>query len=579
MLTLGLLNADLDASDIAGIDKVHLYRLTPSEKVEFERTLPTFNAIIADLNLVNVDSFRFLTEFRERIIDRVRDGALLLCFTSRPNLHSPDGVRNKYSWLPFYDPGKDVREDLIDRIQIKQTANGISDAFSSHSTTFYATCSFPNGFGTTPYDILLEGDDGSAVGLGKEIGKGRVLLLPQSEQKQAVVRSVLEWWNQTLSGGKAEAPAPPAEAPSSESTELEVVSAEAGSSESGDESVETLAAGEGTAESSEQFEVETGDAGDGADAADLGALAAPASVPAESSPPASMEAASDSDFLGAPESSEPPKPASAFSSMVDTSFESDVQRVFGDARDELDALMQRKSAPREESPVLEPPPPEPAKAAAPPAPSSAVATKLPMPEWLEDFKAKAPNLSDLVSEARRLEEEAGKLQRQAAEVRGKISSLSKWDGLLFQPASQAAGLVSEFFQSVLKTTAEGVSSPVADRPAIRVQSAEADFLIHVITLDGPIDEAAGRDLMRHLADEDPDTKGVLVVNGFLGKPLPADAEQHATGKLLKLAQRRGLVIVPVSTLYRIGLAAQREEGWQAEPLLEAFADQSGMLQA
>ncbi len=491
------------------VRETRLFRLSPSERVEFEQTLPAYNALVADLNLINVDSFRFLAEFQRQLEDRITGGALLICFTSRPNLHSPEGLRNKYSWLPGFDSSAEIREDLVDKVAVAQEANGIAEAFASLVRGFYATCSFPKGFGADPYNVVLRGDDGTPVGLLKRVGSGCVLLVPQCEEKRSVIESILGWWaGETRAEGMT--PARPEAAP-----------AGAGEDEEGE---------------THEFEAMPDDVeGDVQDLLDL--------VPETAA----------------------------------------VQ--FGGARDELDALLEEKPGGNRQPPPMDdktqriasPPPSSPsAPPSSAPLPSAPPPAAGGAPAWLDEFKAQLPYLSKLVAGRTGLETQARKLLEEAAEVQRRIDALSAWDVLLHGDAGAVASALARFFLEVLGAQAAEAATG-GEPPTLKVRTAESQFLVHVVVGARAVPQSAGRALLRALADDDADSKGILVARGTGGAPPPTDPAGHFEPALVKLAQKRGLVLVPVEALYRIGLAAAQEAGWQAEPLVEALAGQEGIF--
>lgn len=707
MLKLGMLNADLDVSGAGSVEEVQLFRLTDAEKRDFEKKLPGLNALVADLNLINIDSFRFLKGFTDQLTERVREGGLLLCFTSRPNLHSPDGIQNKYSWLPLFDEGKEVREDLVDKIKPGESANGVSGALGNLIDTFYATCSFPDGFGTDPYETLLQGEDGLPVGLAKPLGKGWILLIPQAEEKNKVLESALQWWDDTLSGagsedepvaadddvdnevkdadddsgeihdesgvepidlGKLEASAEaPAEAPAEADDEsdeapasLEDLQLETGADASDalesanepeggvadladlqadapEQAAEDSEAGqpEEAPEASARSDEEPGDDEPEAQASedesiDLAGEDEPAgksedleSVPAPPAPededefaaagvghePVDLdtgdETGADSDeaeaAADAPEespeesdalSAEDKEMISALKVLLGREFdeisalpleklreiyESHVEearrKVFEGARDELSELLE--SAENSEDTAE----PDEDDEEAPGASIDDIGIDVPSaPAWMDEFKAKVPGISDIVEEAEKLESEARRLLDQAGELRGRVDALSRWDPLLYLNEEPMAEELGEFFHVVLGADVSIEDDLEDGRPALKLLSAEGDFLVHVATAEDPISEDVGRVLMRALADVDIDTKGMLVLNGSLGRTPPRNPEEHAQKKLIKLAGKRGLLIVTVNQLYRLGLKSQQDEDWDAEPVLEELAEQSGLFE-
>ena len=700
MLKLGLLNADLDVGGVGAVEEVKLFRLTESEKRDFEKRLPEFSALVADLNLINIDSFKFLRGFSDQLTERVREGSLLLCFTSRPNLHSPDGIQNKYSWLPLFDPEKEVREDLVDKIKSGEGANGVTEAFHGLISSFYATCSFPDGFGSDPYNTLLQGDDGLPVGLAKSIGKGWVLLIPQAEEKSKVLESALKWWDEALQKpaddspvaasdetdehvdteaadmselqsdavdlGDLSADTPEGPAPELEEVDLGATAGdeEASADSAGELEIESAPADEPA--SSEETAAESA-ASDAAEVADLGDLAAstPESEstpePAEdmndllASPPPDSDEFSDMSSdpvdldLDSPESdpanfnldaagSEPsgleldtpedldagaPEESAAEASAAEepaaedelSAEDRDViaslkvllgkdfdeiaalpieklreihnshveearRKVFESGQDELSALLESQE---EEDPSVaksedEEPTPE-KQAAAARASIDDIGMDSPLaPSWIDEFKGEIPGISDIVEEAEKLESEARRLLDQAGELRGRIDALSRWDRLLYLSHADIAEELGEFFHVVLGADVSLEEERDEGRPTLKMLSAEGDFLVHVATDTKPIGEEVGRDLMRHLADADVDTKGMLVLNGSQGRTPPRSPEDHAQKKLVKLASKRGLLIVTVNQLYRLGLKAQQDENWDAEPVLEQFAEQSGLYE-
>lgn len=628
MLKLGMLNADLDVSGVGSAEEVQLFRLTDAEKGDFEKKLPGLNALVADLNLINIDSFRFLKGFTDQLTRRVREGGLLLCFTSRPNLHSPDGIQNKYSWLPLFDEGKEVREDLVDKIKPGESANGVSGALGNLVDTFYATCSFPDGFGTDPYETLLQGEDGLPVGLAKPLGKGWILLIPQAEEKNKVLESALQWWDDTLSGA---------------GSEDEPVAAD----DDADDAVND------TDDNSSDIRDESG-----VEPIDLGKLEASADAPAEAEnesdeAPASLEdlqLETDADASEALESADEDVPEGGVADLADLQAdapeEAGDESEIGEPEEEPEASAQSDEEPRGDEPeasgetpeeesidpagedepaeesedlesALAPPAPEDedefaaagvghepvgldtgdetgagsdkadasADAAQPgeeeaPGPSiDDIGIDVPSaPAWMDEFKAKVPGISDIVEEAEKLESEARRLLDQAGELRGRVDALSRWDPLLYLNEEPMAEELGEFFHVVLGADVSLEDDLDDGRPALKLLSAEGDFLVHVATADDPINEDVGRVLMRALADVDIDTKGMLVLNGSLGRTPPRNPEEHAQKKLIKLAAKRGLLIVTVNQLYRLGLKSQQDEDWDAEPVLESLAEQNGLFE-
>ncbi|MCB0220605.1 MAG: hypothetical protein KDH09_12970, partial [Chrysiogenetes bacterium] len=656
MLKLGLLNADLDVGGVGVVEEAQLFRLTDSEKKDFEKKLPDLNALVADLNLINIDSFRFLKGFSDQLTERVRDGGLLLCFTSRPNLHSPDGIQNKYSWLPLFDDSKEVREDLVDKIQPGEGANGVSSALGNLIDSFYATCSFPEGFGTEPYNTLLQGEDGLAVGLAKPLGKGWVLLIPQAEEKGKVLESALQWWDETLKGGGA--PAGDENEPlaasdevdasvdapddggdefehlDSEPVDLDDLSAAPAGDEEPPADLGELELDAGAApEENEEVALAVDDAApsdesaEGDEVADMGDLEAGSDLeldlPPETDETPEEESAADEEddsapdeenedlesVLAAPSGEEDEFAASSDGTEADSSeseefsaedremisalkvllgkdfeevsalpteklreiYESHVEearrKVFEGAQNELTELLEASGNQEEESASGDSGDEEEEESEMGSSVDD-IGLEVPSaPSWMDEFKAKVPGISDIVEEAEKLETEARRLLDQAGELRGRVDALSRWDPLLYLGDEAMAEELGEFFHVVLGADASIEDDLDDGRPALKLLSAEGDFLVHVATDNDPVSEDVGRALMRHLADVDVDTKGMLVLNGSLGRTPPRNPEEHAQKKLIKLAAKRGLVVVSVNQLYRLGLKAQQDEEWDPEPIL------------
>ena len=685
MLKLGLLNADLDVGGVGAVEEVQLFRLTDSEKKDFEKKLPDLSALVADLNLINIDSFRFLKGFSDQLTERVREGGLLLCFTSRPNLHSPDGIQNKYSWLPLFDGSKEVREDLVDKIQPGENANGVSSALGGLIESFYATCSFPEGFGSDPYNTLLQGEDGLPVGLAKPIGKGWVLLIPQAEEKSKVLESALQWWDETLSGGGSE---PGEDEPlaasdevdasvdaqdedaqefehlDSEPVDLEDLSAAPAEDEEppadlGELELDAGAAGDDAEEETALAVDDAADAGLEAqdeEVADMGDLEAGADLeldlppPGEETPEESADEAPEEEAAAADEPEEEPAadedegedlesvlagpsgdeedefaaagvgqepvdldageteeetdesdadepsaedremiaalkvllgkdfeevsalPSEKLREIYESHVEEARRKVFEGAQSELTELLEA-SEQKEESAAEE------EEESALGSNVDDIGMDVPSaPSWMDEFKAKVPGISEIVEDAEKLETEARRLLDQAGELRGRVDALSRWDPLLYLGDGEMAEEIGEFFHVVLGADASIEDDLEDGRPALKLLSAEGDFLVHIATDKDPVSEDVGRELMRALADQDVDTKGMLVLNGSLGRTPPRNPEEHAQKKLIKLAAKRGLVIVTVNQLYRLGLKAQQSEDWDPEPILEALAEQSGLYE-
>lgn len=607
MRQLALLNADLEG-DFPHVDEVKSFRLNESEADRFRETLPEADVLVADLNLVNVDSFKFLDKFSSEIEDRVREGALLLCYTSRPNLHSPNGVQNKYAWIPLFDPEKEIVEDLIDQIHASE-ASPEENPFDDQVGTFYATCSFPNGFGADAFAPLLEGDDGVPVALSKRLGKGLVLLVPQAENKTVALERVLEWWESGAREGpevELEPPAPAAGEAAESALALEEVELETGEAGQSGEALELEAPVAPETEAAEGADAEAGSiALGGSEEAEAEEESIALGGSEEAAEPSSeAEAPSLSDFEPVPleeeedkfaaeagktavamepseadkvsfgtESSKEPGEAEAGKAVAGTEAESEAD--YDEAREELDALLAAE--------------PEVADRAAGEAPASAEAdlevagppgealseTEAPDgPEWLEGYKKNLPGFSKLLGDAERLESEAARLLDEARELREKASKYSDYDHLLYADGSELQATIVKLFRDAFGAEIEEMPG---EPLAIRAGVGDHGFLFHLATATETLGADAGRELLRALADEDVDTKGILVVNGRIGEPPPSSPKAHVNDKLITLAEKRGLAVIPVELLHRAAAAFLQDEEWEASAVVEKLADETGLI--
>ncbi len=185
MANVGLLKTDVDLGSRLEGGAIKFFRLSEAEGETFARDVKAQEILFVDLNHLTAENLHFLDRFKEDLSSAVEGGSILVCFSSRPGLHSPDGMRNKYSWIPDFDEGKKIEEDLIDDISVADLSSFV-DSFTGICANLYSTCSFPYGFGNPAYELLMMGDKQFPVGFYKALGRGHVFIIPQAEDKEEV---------------------------------------------------------------------------------------------------------------------------------------------------------------------------------------------------------------------------------------------------------------------------------------------------------------------------------------------------------------------------------------------------------
>jgi DNA-binding response OmpR family regulator len=190
MTAIGLYNFILETTELELTDRFSLNSVKTGGLKNFLYSEALDKLMLIDLNMVDNDGLEELLELKRPLKELIQNGLKLICFTSRPDIYSVQGVLNKYSWLANYDDTKKIKESLSDQIKIKTKVDFF--IFNEIMDEMYYTAAFPEGFGSPPYKPILFGAGDVAVALYTKLNDGYLFLLPQPKSKESFLNFFLK---------------------------------------------------------------------------------------------------------------------------------------------------------------------------------------------------------------------------------------------------------------------------------------------------------------------------------------------------------------------------------------------------
>lgn len=579
MTQIALLQTDLT---IAGVGlEVTRYGLSSPERDTVVGALGKSEILICDMNLLREDSYRLLMDIRPELNEAISSGARLICLTTRPTIRTSAGAQNVYSWIPFIGDTVTAQDDLVTKVVSapKNTGPALPDAVMS---SLFATCAFvPGSLGeAVPF---LVSEDQTPVGIIRKQGSGFVMLLPQSEDKRALLSAVIEWAKDPeavsgMSGDEEVALATDLDAGSTTIEDVVDLGAPAGesveASSAADLSVELVGESEG------ENVMDLGQPSDLSPAAETGQPSgATAVAPGEDvfSRRLNSELDEPAGGMASVVSPEISVPLSAESEEFDKAFDLNSPDPFrttdignwpepgpaslsGEKPVPVDAPPQ--SAPvaveqvietevpassegdKASADVLQVEEPEVVQALSPAAgaPMNAAAS----PDWLDEFHTSVPGIGEIVARQREILDQIKVLETENVELQSRKARVDSWLALVTGDPESFHRAIRNFFSSILSTSAE-----ITGQGLITADAGIGKFLILPVASESMVKADVGRLLLHALADADVQTKGVIVVNqerdrnALQRSPIDPD--------LGELARKRDFAVIPSVLLYRVAV--------------------------